>query len=104
MNFPCLSVGRLDPDDRCVVMSSLIPWAEIETEYIKRLGDRKQGSKAYSVRLALGSLIIKEKLGLSDEETVLTITENPYLQYFIGLHSFQEKAPFDSSSLTHIRK
>jgi hypothetical protein len=26
------------------------------------------------------------------------------LQYFIGLHEFQEKAPFDSSSMTHFRK
>lgn len=47
---------------------------------------------------------MKEKLGVSDEETVLAITENPYLQYFIGLHSFQEKAPFDASSMTHFRK
>src|SRR5699024_12550609 len=63
-----------------------------------------QGKKAYPVRLALGSLMIKEKLGLSDDETVLAITENPYLQYFIGLHVFQEKAPFDPSSMTHFRK
>src|SRR5690625_182548 len=96
--------GQLNPDNRWVVMASLIPWAEIEEEYIKRLGDASQGSKAYSVRLALGSLIIKEKMGLSDEETVLAITENPYLQYFIGLHEFHEEAPFDPSSMTHFRK
>src|SRR5690625_385047 len=96
--------GQLNPDNRWVVMASLIPWAEIEEEYIKRLGDASQGSKAYSVRLALGSLIIKEKMGLSDEETVLSITENPYLQYLIGLHALQEKAPFDSSSRKHFRK
>src|SRR5690625_4422653 len=96
--------GRLNPDNRWVTMATLIPWAEIESEYIKRLGNTKEGSRAYSVRLALGSLIIKETLGLSDEETVLAITENPYLQYFIGLHEFQEEAPFDSSSMTHFRK
>lgn len=96
--------GRLNPDNRWVVMASLIPWAEVEVEYVKSLGDPNQGSRAYPVRLALGSLIIKEKLGLSDEETVLSITENPYLQYFIGLHEFQEKAPFDASSMTHFRK
>lgn len=33
--------------------------------------------KAHSVRLALGALIIKEPIGLSDEETVEQITENP---------------------------
>src|SRR5690625_3552541 len=96
--------GRLNPDNRWVVMASLIPWAEVEIEYVKRLGDPNQGSRAFPVRLALGSLIIKEKLGLSDEETVLSITENPYLQYFIGLHEFQEEAPFDASSMTHFRK
>src|SRR5690625_7959068 len=87
-----------------VVMASLIPWGDIEKEYITRLGDPNQGSRAYPVRLALGALIIKEKLGLSDAETVLAITENPYLQYFIGLDAFQEKAPFDASSMTHFRK
>lgn len=96
--------GQLNPDNRWVVMASLVPWNEVEEEYIKTLGDTKQGSKAYNVRLALGSLIIKERLGLSDEETVEAITENPYLQYFIGLHSFQQAAPFHSSSMTHFRK
>lgn len=96
--------GRLNPDNRWVVMASLIPWNEVESAYIKTLGDTSQGSKAYNVRLALGSLIIKERLGLSDEETVEAITENPYLQYFIGLHSFQETAPFHASSMTHFRK
>lgn len=96
--------GRLNPDNRWVVMASLIPWAEVESEYIDRLGNPNEGSRAYPIRLALGSLIIKEKLGLSDEETLLSITENPYLQYFIGLHEFQDKTPFDSSSMTHFRK
>lgn len=96
--------GQLNPDNRWVVMASHIPWNEVEVVYIKTLGDTKQGSKAYNVRLALGSLIIKERLGLSDEETVEAITENPYLQYFIGLHSFQQVAPFHSSSMTHFRK
>lgn len=27
------------------------------------------------------------------------ITENPYLQYFIGLPRYQEEAPFDASTL-----
>lgn len=85
-------------------MSSLIPWAEIETEYIKRRSEANQNSRAYSVRLPLGSLIIKEKLGLSDEETILTITENLYLQYFFGLHEFKETPSFHSSSMTHFRK
>jgi hypothetical protein len=37
------------------------------------------------VRMTLGTLVIKEKCGFTDRETVEQITENPYLQYFIGL-------------------
>lgn len=55
--------GRLNPDNRWVVMASLIPWNEVEKAYIKSLGDTNQGSKAYNIRLALGFLIIKERLG-----------------------------------------
>ena len=96
--------GRLNPDNRWVVMASLIPWAEVESEYIKQLGDTNQGSRAHSARLALGALIIKETLGLSDAETVETVTENPYMQYFLGLGAFKDKPPFDASSMTHFRK
>ena len=32
------------------------------------------------------------------------ITENPYLQYFIGLPGYQEQAPFDASTLVLFRK
>ena len=96
--------GHLNPDNRWVRMASVIPWADLEEAYLQSLGDPNQGSKAYTVQLALGSLIIKERLGLSDEETVEAITENPYLQYFIGLAAFQETPPFHASSLTHFRK
>lgn len=96
--------GHLNPDNRWVRMASIIPWADLEDAYLESLGDPTQGSKAYNVQLALGALIIKERLGLSDEETVETITENPYMQYFIGLPAFQETPPFHSSSLTHFRK
>lgn len=54
--------------------------------------------------MALGSLIIKEKLGTSDIETVEQIRENPYLQYFIGSSCYSNEAPFDSSMLSHFRQ
>jgi len=54
--------------------------------------------------MALGSLIIKEKLGLSDIETVEQIKENPYLQFFISLETYQHAALFDASMLTHFHK
>ncbi len=54
--------------------------------------------------MALGALIIKEKLGISDRETVEQIKENPDLQYFIGLESYNNQAPFDASMLVHFRE
>ena len=43
------------------------------------------------MRIALGALIIKEKLKLSDEETVEQIRENPYLQYFWATWDIKRK-------------
>ena len=47
------------------------------------------GPPAMSVRMALGALIIKERLGTSDEETVEQIRENPYLQLFSRVQGIQ---------------
>ncbi|MBZ4644142.1 MAG: Transposase domain [Deferribacteraceae bacterium] len=67
-------------------MASLIPWDAIEKKYATLFGD--YGMPAKPVRVALGSLIIKGKYGWSDIETVEQITENPYLQYFIGFSEY----------------
>ncbi|AWI13772.1 hypothetical protein CQJ30_17400 [Caldibacillus thermoamylovorans] len=48
-----------------------------------------KGEQALYDRIALGSLIIQQRLGLGERETVNQIMENLYLQYFIGLPSFQ---------------
>jgi len=70
----------------------------------KDLKRKINGRQAVSVRVALGALIIKERLGTSDRETVQQITENPYLQYFIGLPGYQEEPPFHHSLMSHFRK
>ena len=43
-------------------------------------------------------------MGISDKETVEQIKENPYLQYFIGMSSYSNEAPFDASMLVHFRE
>jgi transposase, IS5 family len=65
---------------------------------------QKKGHQLASFRMALGALIIKEKLGISDRETVEQIRENPYLQYFIGQSSYSNELPFDPSLLVHFRQ
>jgi hypothetical protein len=54
--------------------------------------------------MALGALIIKARMRLTDEELVEQIKENPYLQFFIGLEAFQYSAPFDPSMMVYFRK
>jgi IS5 family transposase len=54
--------------------------------------------------VALAALIIQERLGISDRETVEQIRENPYLQYFIGLTNYQTETPFDASMMVYFRK
>jgi hypothetical protein len=95
--------GRLSTDNRWVKMAQLIPWSEFESDYAENF-PREMGAPAKSFRTALGALIIKEKLGISDIETVEQSRENPYLQYFIGKSSYSNEPPFDSSLLVHFRQ
>lgn len=52
----------------------------------------------------MGALLIQEKLGTSDRDTVESIAENPYMQYLIGLPGFQQERPFDPSLMVHFGK
>jgi len=93
----------LRADNRWVKLAAIIPWDVIEERYAT-LFDENNGTPAKPARMPFGALIIKEKCGYSDAETVEQITENPYLQYFIGLKEYQTEAPFDPSLMVHFRK
>ena len=101
-NFMMLT--GLDPNNRWVKMSKLIPWDLVEEKYAKSFKETPFSRPAKPARMAIGTQIIKEKYVLSDEETVEMITENPYLQYFIGLEHFTNQAPMEASVLTLFRK
>lgn len=103
-NFYLPFGGRLRSDNRWVLLAKLIPWTEFEALYADTLANSGMGCPAKNVRIALGSLIIKERLGTSDEETVAQIQENPYLQYFLGFHEYRDTPPFDPSMFVHFRK
>lgn len=94
--------GKLNENNRWIKLSKIIPWDEIEIKYAKKF--RKKGNTAKSVRIALGTLIIQQTLNCSDRELVNQVSENPYLQFFIGLKEFQERAPFSASVLVDFRK
>lgn len=86
--------GQLSEENRWVILANLIPWLEFEEEYAQNFSE-EIGAPAKPFRMALGALIIQEKLGISDRETVEQIKENPYLQYFIGEKRYTNEAPFD---------
>ena len=96
--------GQLDPNNRWIKKSELVPWDLVEQEYVKCLSGSTTGSPATQSRMAFGALIIKEELGVSDRETVKQIKENPYLQFLVGLEDFQNEDPFDSSRMVEFRK
>jgi IS5 family transposase len=84
-------------------MTQIIPWDEFESEYATNFPGEK-GAPTKSFRMALGALIIKEKLGTSDRPRVEQILENPYLQYFIGQSNYSNELAFDPSLLVHFRQ
>ena len=94
---------KMNPENRWVKKADLIPWDEIEDRYAD-LFPSHTGMPAKSLRVALGSLIIQKQYSYSDRELVEQITENPYYQYFIGLHGYQQKAPYAPSLLVEFRK
>lgn len=94
--------GRLSKCNRWVKLADMIPWDVVEKRYAEQFKS-PVGNPAYPVRVAFGALIIKEKLKITDEETVEQIRENPYLQYFIGYKAYSEKQPFNSSTMVYFR-
>jgi hypothetical protein len=103
-NFKLPFSGKLRSDNRWVKLAKQIPWQEIEALYASSLSGSGKGAPALSVRIAFGAMLIKEKLGLSDEETVEQIRENPYLQYFLGLKQYEDRAVFHPTMFVHFRK
>ena len=94
---------HMNPENRWIKMADMIPWDVFEKKY-KHLFKSKTGNVAKPLRMALGALIIQTRFQYSDRELVQQITENPYLQYFIGLPGYQETPPFDASTLVLFRK
>jgi len=108
-NQPCLPGFEqffgipLDQENRWIKLSKVIPWDEFAEAYYQNMSS-SMGRPAKDARLVIGAVIVKHKLCLSDEETIEQIRENPYLQYFVGLRSFQTEPPFVPSLFVDIRR
>jgi hypothetical protein len=49
-----------------------------------------------------GALFKKNRLGLTDEETVLKIQDNTQMQFILGFAGYSSKARFDPSMMVHL--
>lgn len=95
---------NLNPDNRWVVLANLIPWDEICNIYLKAVPKKATGRPGLSPRVVLGSIIIKHLCDIDDRETVAQISENIYMQHFLGYSSFTDEPPFDASLFVSFRK
>lgn len=86
------------------MLARLIPWDEDCSLYLKNVGVSTTDRPALSPRVVIGSLIIKHMCNLDDCETVNQISENTYMQYFLGYSSFCNELPFDTSLFVDFRK
>lgn len=71
-----------------------MPWEELEETYAPQF-IRTYDAPAKPLRLVFGALLIKQRLGLTGEESVHQIQENAYMQFFLGYADYSNKAPFD---------
>jgi transposase, IS5 family len=95
---------KLNPENRWVVLSKLLPWDDLCEIYWQEVPEKSTGRPALNPRIIIGSLIIKHLCDLDDRETVCQITENVYMQYFLGYSSFSDEPPFDASLFVEFRK
>jgi hypothetical protein len=95
---------QLDESNRWVQLANQIPWDELCNEYLRHVGTGDTGRKPINPRIIIGAVIIKHICNLDDEETVQQISENLYMQYFLGYPSFTTTPPFDPSLFVTIRK
>ena len=95
--------GELNPENRWVILSEVIPWDELGAVYNNSISSR-MGAPALPSRVVIGAMIIKHMKKLSDEEAIEDIRENPYFQYFLGFKDFQYRTVFVPSLFVEIRK
>jgi hypothetical protein len=61
-----------------------MPWETLEETYAPQFNPTT-GAPAKPVMLAFGELFIKQRLGLTDEETVEQIRDNAYMHFASAL-------------------
>ena len=66
--------GKLNPNNRWVLLRNLIPWMPLDNQYAPQF-TAKTGAPAKPFQMAFGALYIQQRLGVTDRETVGTRSE-----------------------------
>jgi hypothetical protein len=95
--------ANLDPENRWVKMASVVPWDDFARIIQKKMSTR-MGRPSIDLRIVIGAILVKHIMNLSDEETILYIQENIYVQFFVGLSGFQKETVFTPSLFVKLRR
>ena len=95
--------SELDMANRWVRLAAILPWDKKAVIYRENMSESK-GRLTVDLRTVMGSMFIQHLLNLTDRSTIEMISENIYMQYFVGLSSFQSTAVFDHSLLAIFRQ
>ena len=101
--FSNINSIKLKADNRWILLSQLLPWDDMVNIYKKKFSGN-MGAKTINPRQVIGAFIIKHKLDLTDEETLIIISENPYMQFFLGLENYNPELLFSPTLFVEMRK
>lgn len=104
VHFESPFTRHLPSTNRWVQLASSIPWDDIVGVYQAQLNNFSTGASNINPRVAIGALMVKHLLNISDRDTIIAIQENIYIQHFLGFDSIVYEAPFNASLFVEIRK
>ncbi|MEO5733748.1 MAG: transposase, partial [Rubrivivax sp.] len=96
-------VNLIDQRHELVRLSELIDWQAFADAWSPQFVS-PTGRPALPTRRMAALLYLKHVYALSDEDTVMRWSENPYWQHFSGERHFQHDLPCDASSLVRWRQ
>lgn len=93
---------QLNTKNRWLQLGAILPWDNLVKIFALKYSNK--GTKTINPRFLIGAVLVKHLLNLGDQETINTIQENPYIQFFLGLDSFNTQALFSPSLFVEVRK
>ena len=97
------SLTELPNTNRWVQLGESLPWDKIEKIYNAKLNNCHGGAGNKPVRIIIGALLIKHKMGLSDEETEQQTKEYQQLMAKIDIAKSQNGVTTIWMNDTHFR-